>query len=322
MSVALLRLKSQVELQVLPNFPAVRFGFAYGSGAFPQENNPQGEGTMLDLVFSVDDSQQWHRDNMARNPLHYAWLPRRLGPSFATALQRVGPAKVFFNPYVTLPGFPRAIKYGVVDHSHLVDDLSCWSSLYFAGRLHKPVLLLVDDPGMLQLIQSNRAAALAVAALVHPLPRHEVSDAALFQTLAALSYTGDVRMSLRAENPHKPSNIVRGHLSEWREVYKPIIAAADPRLVAPLGSGDTLRVGQLSLAELMPALPSHLVAVLDENFRFTRELPASPENDRDRLIGALSQIVGYSSISQTLKGLLTAGIAPSFRYVMDKLSKR
>jgi len=43
---------------------------------------------------------------------------------------------MFFNPLCTVNN--RSVKYGVISHDDLLQDLREWSSLYVAGRMMKP----------------------------------------------------------------------------------------------------------------------------------------------------------------------------------------
>jgi translocator assembly and maintenance protein 41 len=87
---------TEVELRsVLDGLPPVQHAFGYGSGVMPQpqpkqqhkndnENNGQEQarrvaGTVVDFVFAVDSPREWHAENMARNPHHYAGHLRVLG---------------------------------------------------------------------------------------------------------------------------------------------------------------------------------------------------------------------------------------------------
>ena len=60
--------------EVLSMFPPVTAAFAYGSGAVEQggyqysDKKGGAELPMLDLVFVVEDSVQWHEENMRYNP--------------------------------------------------------------------------------------------------------------------------------------------------------------------------------------------------------------------------------------------------------------
>ena len=53
-------------------------------------------------------------------------------------------AGVYYNTLVDWGD--RRIKYGVVSTAKLKRDLHDWTDLYLAGRMHKPVLTLRDDP--------------------------------------------------------------------------------------------------------------------------------------------------------------------------------
>lgn len=83
------------------------------------------------------------------------------------------------------------VKYGVVDKRAAMRDLLHWHHLYFAGRLHKPVLTLKSDPCIAAAQGSNRLSALVAALLL--LPRRFSWDS-LVQTICGLSYKGERTM--------------------------------------------------------------------------------------------------------------------------------
>ena len=52
--------------------------FAYGSGVFKQEGNIS-RGNMVDFVLVVEDSENWHAQNLIMNPKDYSGLMSMLG---------------------------------------------------------------------------------------------------------------------------------------------------------------------------------------------------------------------------------------------------
>jgi translocator assembly and maintenance protein 41 len=92
---------------VLDDLPPVQHAFGYGSGVMPQPHANKGgdesdrdkyvhndgttstaalseqrvlrAGSVVDFVFAVESPQQWHAENMALNPHHYACHLRMLG---------------------------------------------------------------------------------------------------------------------------------------------------------------------------------------------------------------------------------------------------
>ena len=152
---------------VLGDFPPVSYAFAYGSGVFRQRNysDKQVSSAMTDVVLAVDDPAAWHAENLTRNREHYSGLAW-FGPSAIAAVQRRG-AGLYFNPYARVSS-GRLLKYGVVSHSVLKDDLSHWNSLYVAGRMHKPVRVLCDHAETAALAAANHRSALTAALLMLP----------------------------------------------------------------------------------------------------------------------------------------------------------
>ena len=57
---------------------------------------------MIDILLSVSNSKKFHYDNLKKNPHHYYWFLRFLGPSVITFIQNCGSAKLFYNTAIKL----------------------------------------------------------------------------------------------------------------------------------------------------------------------------------------------------------------------------
>lgn len=224
--------------QILWQFKApIRYAFAYGSGVFPQSKHVAGSsGTsihknapsaiekaqggnpkMIDFIFGVSYTQHWHSLNLHQHRDHYSALGS-LGSGAVSRVQDKWGAGVYFNPYITVNG--TLIKYGVVNLDTLCTDLSEWNTLYLAGRLHKPVKILRDDPRVRLANQVNLLSALRTALLLLP---PSFTEQELYGTIANISYMGDPRMSLPTEDPSKVANIVGHNITNFRRLYSPLI---------------------------------------------------------------------------------------------------
>jgi len=312
--------------QVVGKFPPMQMAFAYGSAIFKQVGYNTSMNPMIDLMFTVDDAEQWHGENLKLNRAHYSFLGS-LGTKTVAGIQRQWPG-VYFNTGVKIDG--AEIKYGVIETETLKRDLRTWDSLYVAGRLQKPVFLAVPpiDAELQNLLWSNREAALACAALM--LPQCEVdsygaSRRDLFVQLTGLSYMGDIRMGI-AENSNKVENIVDGSIdyfnADFNElIEKMLVCTADssdsnPRYIYP----DDVTVLSAALPyKVKPRQsyqgPGTLLPVLKD--------PIEPlKLWRPRARELIAERVKWSSRCQTLKGPFTAGLFTSIRYASKKITKR
>ncbi|KAJ5131185.1 Mitochondrial matrix Mmp37 [Penicillium bovifimosum] len=262
----------------------IRYAFAYGSGVFPQNNSAapasslhpsaptainnmqQGSGKMIDFIFGVSYSQHWHDLNLSQHRDHYSGLGY-MGSYMVSQVQDRFGAGVYFHPYVTVNG--TMIKYGVVNLDTLCRDLTQWDTLYLAGRLHKPVKILRDHPKVRLANQVNLLSALRVALLLLP---ENFSEFELYSTIAGMSYMGDLRMALPAEDPGKVRNIVSGQMAHFRRLYAPLIENLpnvdfqDPRCSSDDWIDDPNAI--LSMAQDMdPVKRGNMVRRLPESFR-------------------------------------------------------
>lgn len=357
---------------LLSSFPASQFAFAYGSGVFPQPGAPSPAGPpMLDVVLAVDDAEAWHAENLARNPQHYTWLARAAG---ARAISRVQNsafgARMWYNamvpvppaalapavaPLASSPSPPplRTMKYGVITTAALQADLLAWTTLYVAGRLHKPVRrlggALPPAAPLRGALEANLRSALCAALLTLPA---QFSAVQLFTAVSALSYTGDWRMAV-GENPHKVRNIVAGSLPHFHALYAPLLAHPPfSQLLSVEGGGFSMDVTPRARAEVGLRLPLRLQRLMADakdgcggggggsgsggalvgcatDCSSARTALREPRlaalwagaSAAGRLRPALAGIVGAPARGQSLIGIVTAGPVKAAAYAAAKLAK-
>ncbi|KAG8224307.1 hypothetical protein J437_LFUL007247 [Ladona fulva] len=328
--------------RILSLFPEkLSFCFAYGSGVFKQLGHDSKEKKMIDLIFVVEDPVAWHKENIARHPSHYSML-RFLGHQFVSQLQENWAAKVYFNTLI--PFEDGLIKYGIVSHNAIVTDLLDWDYLYLAGRLHKPVMILrpPSDSRLRSALRLNIYGALHSALLCLPETFTEVE---LYTTIAGLSYAGDFRTTF-GEDRNKVHNIVGAQLNELRELYAPTLKSMKDYLHessrSDPGSGghqmeqDASPEARLYHLMQLPRKPQQrlvrdwnrgirggvigkYLGDISRGSRITRRYDAEDSlramsydpDCGDMVAFVMRDIVRRSSISQSLKGIITAGFVKS-----------
>ncbi|XP_045561775.1 phosphatidate cytidylyltransferase, mitochondrial isoform X1 [Salmo salar] len=314
--------------RVLSQFPQdISLAFAYGSGVFKQNGTSQGQmgKNMLDFVFAVDDPVTWHTMNLMQNRKHYSVL-KFLGPRKISWIQDEHGAGVYYNTLVPVDG--RIIKYGVISTDSLIDDLLHWKTLYIAGRLHKPVKILVQgENGKLRAaLVGNLKSAVTASFLMLP---ESFSEEDLFLQIAGLSYAGDFRMVI-GEDRSKVANIVKENVQHFRILYNNILQEC-PQVVYKPQQGklevDKSPEGQfVQLMALPRTLQQRITRLVDPpgKNRDVEEILLQVAQDPDCgsvVQQGISSIVKSSSITQTAKGIATAGLLKSLSYSTKKLQK-
>ena len=326
---------------VQDHFPPVLHAFGYGSGVFPQQNkaDPGSQSQrMIDMILVVDSAASFHRENLRHNPQHYSTRHA----AYATWLTKAIPAHVFFLPDVevqhkmsngnhvgTIGSNTITIKYGVVEKADLMDDLNDWKYLYLAGRLHKPTLSLMQDVEIREAQQERNLPAAVCASLLlmqsNGLGDHDdhkgddllVSCDQVFQQIAKLSYSGDPRVSLGGEDPNKIRKLVHGpgQFGRFLDLYRPILRdLSNEGLLSVVEKNDSNSGSNSSIPQIQwnPQ---------EANDALWKKLPGPLQSNDRGLAVALRQTVFYSASCQMIKGILTAGVTRSTRYVFAKLSK-
>ena len=360
-----------------PSTESIEYAFGYGSGVFIQEDENKintNENSMIDLIFSVSDPKAWHEENIKINPHHYAALPKLFGTNFISMVQNMG-AGCYFNPMVQIDvdnviqeeeiKISHLVKYGVISHTRLKQDLMDWESIYVAGRMQKPILPLqmknesdtLDDEIYHLQEEYNLKYALSTALLLLPQQQSHYNSMKkkikinhIFESIAGLSYIGDPRVVAGAEDPGKVSKLVNsnGQLDRFLSMYEYQISKLEQEGVIGIGGSRMDQKQQYEQGLFIEmdlndaATRRKLYQNLPKNLQhFIQQSPSSsslmmaPKNNSspgslndaeiisfaNYLTTVLSKIVGPPSRIQSGKGLLTAGLSKSIRYVGAKLAK-
>ncbi|KZP33588.1 Mmp37-domain-containing protein [Athelia psychrophila] len=311
----------------------IRYAFAYGSGVFEQDGYTPvpaastGEVPMLDFMFAVTHPDHWHSINMQQNPSHYAMHARMLGSSFVSRVEDIAPG-VWFNAYV--PSHGVTIKYGVTTVDNMCSDLLNWRSLYLAGRMHKPLRIIKDDARVRLTQQVNLTSAVRAALLTLPA---EFTEVELFERIAGISYSGDPRMMLPAENRGKVGNIVRKQTPQFKELYHRLVTGLPgvhwPANLSTIQQDTSGLARSAHLKKLPSTLLTGVTNHYTEHSSLRRELDqtaywvklAEDKKLPEVLQTEISNIVRGPATIQTAKGVVSAGVVKSVRYAARKVGK-
>jgi translocator assembly and maintenance protein 41 len=308
-------------LNCLP-LDTISYAFAYGSGAISQQNEDLSE-KMVDFIIVSNDSSRFHKDNISQNSKHYSFV-KLFGPDKLTTLQKKFGARLYYNTNVRSNN--RLIKYGVISTDDFQADLLDWSWLYVAGRLQKPVLEVIHPSDSISSqIKENRKNALQAALLQLP---DSFTLEKLFQHIVGLSYHGDFRMVF-GEDRKKIEKIVKGGYAKFETLYKPLLA--DDKRLSLRGNKVEQDNSTPSIYHRLNLLPMGVVDGLcirfrawDKRQRDVEEVLFSMAHRHDvgeHVAGSMASIVSASSIRQTAKNALTAGVVKSVVYSSKKVFK-
>lgn len=309
--------------RVLSKFPQkFSFCFAYGSGVKQQigyENVKKKKETMIDFIFCVNNSLDWHSENLLKNPQHYSGL-KTFGANFITKFQENVGAKVYCNTLIPLEGEDILFKYGVMTTSDLLKELLEWPDLYMAGRLHKPVEIIHEPSDeILQAMNTNLKSALSVALLLLP---EKFTRYNLYYTISNLSYSGDFRM-IFGESKDKVNNIVKPQLEQFQNLFKPTLKEFEKYVFVNEATDEIQQdLSSKSRLEFFNQIPREPKA---------RSLKLSGKTTEAELLGdsrfqkilsqSLRDIVWQSSVKQSIKNIPTAGFWKTIRYSWKKALK-
>jgi mitochondrial translocator assembly and maintenance protein 41 len=334
----------------------------------------------IDLIVIVSDALAFHTENIRRNPQHYpsvvSVFPTASSSSRRAAwVQRHELPRPIPRHWLANPGLyfcvTDSMKYGVVQIDDATRDLVHWSYLYLAGRLHKPIVSIYnnaeyasgscDDDAMRQRVHAfhaaqqdcNLPAALSTALLLDWSERQQqqptstpiVQEASIYQQIASLSYQGDPRMAVAAEDPLKVQKLVLGSAGQWarfQALYRPAVQTLVEAGILSISTSttDTPTAAasgvEWSWDETNPLAHARLWQSVPESVRAQCGYPTADSNTilsastgpaattaaaAHQLSRVISCIVAPAARYQSLKGLWTAGLGPSATYVWRKLSK-
>lgn len=283
--------------------------YAYGSGAVRQPGYNEDDKKQYDLIVVVDDIEQWHKENLRKTPEMYSWTARNYFQMASKEQQKWG-TPICFITYVKV--FNQEFKLGIVEKNDVIEDLENWNSFLLAGRFQKEMVPIQEDEEVKKANELNRNNAMTVALLT--LDDDTATKEEVCKKLFQLSYYGEFRSSVGAENPNKVNNLVKGSFDYFSKNYLFLDKAKE-------NSDGTITRNYTALLKHIKELPDdlkiRLYQVIDNN------------SDYEELKGKIKEeIINYfeeknksSSFKQAVKGVFTTGVINSIQYAKSKFQK-
>jgi translocator assembly and maintenance protein 41 len=176
----------------------------------------------------------------------------------------------------------------------LCSDLLNWDTLYLAGRMHKPIRIIKDDPRVRLTQQVNLVSAARVALLTLPA---RFDRATLFHQIAGFSYAGDPRMHLPAENRGKVANIVAAQTPQFAELYRPLLRALPGLRWDERADVFEQDVSPAARAQHLRKLPATLLGAVEAQFAGRDGLPSKKTDEN----AYWAQIAGDDQLHATIQ---------------------
>lgn len=188
--------------------------YAYGSKVFPQYKSPPGKQT--DLIFIVEDIDDFHKANKHKNIHHYSFIERYINQ--AKRINNMG-ARIYYHQNILINN--NTYKYGVISRKHFEDAMHNFSNPFICGRFHKPTLHVYSNNQQHnnyydKLIQLNQRNAFALVALKN---KTNVSKETFYNDIINISYIGDIRRCMCLEGKDKSKRILKGAFKLFDTMY-------------------------------------------------------------------------------------------------------
>lgn len=198
--------------EFLACMPEINTANSYGSGFFTQGKKHKAQA--MDLILSVNNPNNWHKENYKQNPWMYEGSGIKGLLNYAEDASFPKGLGAFFTKFQG-----RNYKLLVVDKRLLYNNLKTWQHFSLPGRFQKPMRVFIDNSdGVLpELMKYNYESAIKAAMLMSPVIPFEIKE--LYERIADLSYMGDVRRLFHFEDPNKTKNIVEGSYDFFEETY-------------------------------------------------------------------------------------------------------
>ncbi|RLV95094.1 Phosphatidate cytidylyltransferase mitochondrial [Spathaspora sp. JA1] len=317
----------QLELQEIVNSfnSPIDVSIGYGSGILPQDGYDKTSSMtttptnqQLDFIHIVPNTQEFHKQNLVQNPKHYSF--KHL--SFINFIQGTG---IYFNPFVLINN--TLVKYGIISTKSALLDLCEWNSLYFAGRLQKPVNIIKDEDLRIKFLnQYNLKNAMTISIIL--LQQPQFTELELYQQITKLSYLGDFRMKIGGENPNKVKNIVNKQFTHFKKLYEPILQffIHNNYLIIldndPINRTFKKNLNTNNKIKLISTLPLQFRKQLYQQYydKSIKDI-AKDKQLAKHITKVISRTIQISSIKQAIRGVFTAGIVKSVKYAWAKQVK-